>query len=522
MTFYKTITNNDETSISMVFETIDDDTATVDSTHPYFEKIQKVLKKESKGKLTAEEAEKKIMSLVNPFHGLVQEINSLSPNLTYSDRKIFYKHEPLSGEMAKIMLDTVKASASEDAVTRNKHQAKVLALTNFIEKMYSGASETARNNLFRWIQDRDLVIYPDGDFLAYKGVVRLDDGTYVSGWSGTAFVNNVLFEKQRIPNAVGDVVSMPPSTVEDNEDQPCGVGLHAGTYSYAKGYHKGGFLRVKINPADVISVPKDSGGQKIRTSRYTVMDANDEEILNAGVTFDYGDFSDEEDDEDYDGWYDEDQYDYDDEDSEDESDSTSISDLAKNASVNGSYLEFEYKGSQRKVAVEDVIEGANGTRVSGTVVNEGNAYKSFRVALMDDVRIGERVLDEGTSEAPTEAGNGHDASFEAHPSQGAPETEENVEEQVEEEVNNFKSGIDDLSSRFKEGVEAQYGNFQNRYEKIHKNVDRGHKIAEILYPEQTKKVDAFISHKRGVVGSFKNVLGGKKARDTEGGDASEK
>lgn len=565
MTLYKTITDKQtgDSSISMMFETVDDgDTATVDSSHPYFEKIQKILKKESKGKLSVEDAEKKIIKLVNPFINLVEDINSLSSNLTYSENKIFYKHEPLDAEMSKIMLDIVKTAASEDASTRNKYQAKVAALTNFIEKLYSGASETARRNLFRWIQDRDLVIYPDGDFLAYKGVVRLEDGTYVSGFSGTAFVNNVLFENQRIPNAVGDVVSMPPSAVEDNEDRACGTGLHAGTHSYASGYHQGGFLRVKINPADVISVPKDSEGQKIRTSRYVVMDANDEEIRTAGVTFDYEGYSDDEDDED--GWDDEDDdygwgyEDYeeeDDEDEEEDSSSYSLSEgtvvgLAKNADSNGSYLEFDYKGNRRKVIIDSVVGTPGNARVSGTVANEGNAYKSFLVSFMSNVSIGERVLDQNKSdsepvqEKPMEpvtesfwdrfkSDAGFAQSAKNHPSQGAPaadekpkeEPVEKIEEQVEEikeEVNNLQSGVEDLSNRFKEGFDDLNSTFHKRFEKIQKNVDRTQKLAEVFYPDETEKVKGFISEKRGYVTSFKDALVGKKSQGTDGGDASEK
>lgn len=407
MTLYKSTNNgvSGEQSVTMMFETFDDlGTETVTESNPYFHQVLELLDQEEQGELSTEDAENKIIKLLNPFAHITDEISTLSPNLTYSENKVFYKHDPLDPLMAKVMLDAVQGAASDDPKQRNSQQARLSALANFIEKLYAGATETGRRNLFRWIQDRDITIYPDGDFLAYKGVIKTEEGTYVSKMTGTSYVNNVLFENQRIPNAVGDVVSMPRSAVEENEDIHCGPGLHAGTYAYARGWASGGLLTVKIDPADVVSVPKDSEGQKIRTNRYTVMDLTEVE-RQKGVLFADDDYDDAYDD-DYDDddlmdiddegcFYGDDDYgfsDYDD-DFEETDPFSEVRDVVEDAlgDAGTGVVRFTYHGKRRVVAVEDY----DGTTIGGTVLNEpGEPLKRFSVHKVSDAE--EETDDEAT------------------------------------------------------------------------------------------------------------------------------
>jgi hypothetical protein len=83
--------------------------------------------------------------------------------------------------------------------------------------------------------------------------------------------------KGRIPYVDGSVVTMPRSAVGDNRNIACSTGLHAGTYSYASGYGDT-LILVKINPRDVVSVPNDSSGQKLRVSRLVVLNETTERL----------------------------------------------------------------------------------------------------------------------------------------------------------------------------------------------------------------------------------------------------
>jgi mRNA-degrading endonuclease RelE of RelBE toxin-antitoxin system len=70
----------------------------------------------------------------------------------------------------------------------------------------------------------------------------------------------------------------------------CASGLHAGTYEYAKMYASGALLKVVINPRDVVSVPTDSDAQKLRVSRYRVVETIDApETLPVVGGYDYED-----------------------------------------------------------------------------------------------------------------------------------------------------------------------------------------------------------------------------------------
>jgi hypothetical protein len=95
------------------------------------------------------------------------------------------------------------------------------------------------------------------------------------GWStqaGEAVVDGVTVTGY-IPYPVGAIVEMPRGQVVHNPSEACSHGLHVGTFSYAKSYaNSGKMLEVHVNPRDVVSVPNDAGGQKVRVCRLYVAD----------------------------------------------------------------------------------------------------------------------------------------------------------------------------------------------------------------------------------------------------------
>ncbi|NBR96976.1 MAG: hypothetical protein EBT48_05170 [Verrucomicrobia bacterium] len=101
-------------------------------------------------------------------------------------------------------------------------------------------------------------ITPDGCFLAYKSV-RPDFTDHHTG---------------KFSNRVGSVLEMERRKVDDDRNNGCSYGFHAGSLEYATtfGGNDRKVLVVKINPADVVSVPTDCDCQKLRTARYEVID----------------------------------------------------------------------------------------------------------------------------------------------------------------------------------------------------------------------------------------------------------
>lgn len=159
-------------------------------------------------------------------------------------------------------------------------------LVRFMHRLERNPSRRSREQLFNWTQAKDLTIDADGYIIGFKGVrsrysdqdfldaagnplFPLDRYPYASCASGHGIVDG--FEVNgNLPMGVGVVVEMPREEVQDDPNQACSHGLHVGTHDYAVGYsHSGALLEVRFDPADVVSVPADSGFAKLRCCRYT-------------------------------------------------------------------------------------------------------------------------------------------------------------------------------------------------------------------------------------------------------------
>lgn len=145
-------------------------------------------------------------------------------------------------------------------------------LVLFFEKVRSNPNEDSREMLYEFLRSRDFTITDEGDFVAYKGVRSDGNGGFTSLHSGKARVDDVEVNGL-VPYAVDSVVEMPRSEVVHDPNSHCSYGLHVGTFDYASSYSSGGaMLEVHVNPRDVVSVPNDSSGEKMRVCRLYVAD----------------------------------------------------------------------------------------------------------------------------------------------------------------------------------------------------------------------------------------------------------
>ena len=144
-------------------------------------------------------------------------------------------------------------------------------LVKFMENVYANPQEESREQFYRFVDKHGLTINSDGEVVLYKAVVKDTDGKYKSNHAGEAYVNGE-YVKGRIPNAVGDVITMGRSDVAFDPNTACHAGLHAGTYDYARWFlNNGTVMHVLVNPRDVVSVPHDASSQKVRVCRYKVI-----------------------------------------------------------------------------------------------------------------------------------------------------------------------------------------------------------------------------------------------------------
>lgn len=169
----------------------------------------------------------------------------LGDNVEVKDGSVWHRGEVVNDTIAKRILDFMT------------NGLPVEPLTKFLENLYNNPSFNSRGQLYSFLEHEHLPITEDGCFLAYKSV----QPDYTDHHTG------------KFNNKVGAVLSIDRRKVDDNPDNGCSYGFHAGSLEYATNF--GGSDRkvviVKINPADVVSVPSDCEYQKLRTARYEVV-----------------------------------------------------------------------------------------------------------------------------------------------------------------------------------------------------------------------------------------------------------
>lgn len=178
-------------------------------------------------------------------------------------------------------------------------------LIKFMENLLSNTSKTAIDELYLFLENTELPITSDGHFIAYK-IVRND---YTS-------IHDPSFR-----NDVGTVVEMPRNEVCDDRNKTCSYGLHFCSKAYLNAYGSkrrdtDRIVLVKINPADVVSIPADYNNAKGRASKYLIWkditDAGWRETLSrkdyTDSAVELGDWDEDYDEDDYDeeedGWND--------------------------------------------------------------------------------------------------------------------------------------------------------------------------------------------------------------------------
>lgn len=133
-------------------------------------------------------------------------------------------------------------------------------MLKFLENLLNNPSNTAINELYGFLEKGDLPITEDGCFLAYKKV-RWDYTDIRTG---------------NFDNSVGQLLEMPRSMVDDNRNNTCSQGFHFCSIEYLPSFGSGSrsndkVVIVKINPADVVSIPSDYNDTKGRTCKYKVV-----------------------------------------------------------------------------------------------------------------------------------------------------------------------------------------------------------------------------------------------------------
>ena len=135
----------------------------------------------------------------------------------------------------------------------------------FFQRLQHNPSYRSVQQLFRFVAQEKIPIGQDGCLLAYKAVKR----DYWDKHSGNSF----RFQ-------VGAVIEMPRNQISDDPKVACAPGLHVGARDYLGSDGKTGpkdfgngdlWMIVKVDPADVVSVPYDYKSRKMRVCKMVVV-----------------------------------------------------------------------------------------------------------------------------------------------------------------------------------------------------------------------------------------------------------
>jgi hypothetical protein len=202
---------------------------------------------------------KEIIAMIGDQFGDEDELESLF-DLAKPVREYVGAKGRLSVENGAVYFDGVPVHnyTTEKILQFMELGLPVSPIVNFLERLLANPSKRAVEELYRFLVHRNMPLTHDGKFRAYKGV-RSD---YKDKYTGT------------VSHHIGAQPTMLRNSVDDDARNTCSSGFHAGSLKYATDYAgaDGRLMVVEIDPADVVSVPVDCEGQKLRTCRYLVVD----------------------------------------------------------------------------------------------------------------------------------------------------------------------------------------------------------------------------------------------------------
>lgn len=127
-------------------------------------------------------------------------------------------------------------------------------LLKFWEKLKQNPSFNSRRMLYKFLEHNGHPLTTEGNFIAYRGVT----GDFKDCHTRT------------FDNSVGSTCEVPRQEVDDNPNNTCSSGLHVACHSYADAFGAK-LVKVEVDPTDVVCVPRDYEGTKMRVCKFKVL-----------------------------------------------------------------------------------------------------------------------------------------------------------------------------------------------------------------------------------------------------------
>ena len=163
----------------------------------------------------------------------------------------------IAGNTVKCGDETLPASLADRIFKMIQAGDDPQSLLNFWDRLAKNPSWRSVNQLWNFLANAGIPIDQDGFILAYKAV----NNNYTDCHTG------------KIDNSVGTVHEMERRLISDDADTPCHFGFHVGALGYAQSFGPSDrrMIICRVDPADVVCVPKDSSHQKVRCCKYEVI-----------------------------------------------------------------------------------------------------------------------------------------------------------------------------------------------------------------------------------------------------------
>lgn len=117
-------------------------------------------------------------------------------------------------------------------------------------------------DLLTFMEKADLPIADDGSIIIYKGL-----NYYQKDPNSHLYVDS---HTRKVIQKVGTLVHMDPSSVDEDRSRDCSTGLHVARKGYLSNFGTDVVTLCKVNPEDVIAVPKYDPS-KMRVSAYHIL-----------------------------------------------------------------------------------------------------------------------------------------------------------------------------------------------------------------------------------------------------------
>lgn len=210
---------------------------TVAKSDKYFDQVVEALKRK------ATDAE--ILDILEADLRRMTAAIEVAPGIEIKGGQLYYKGDVVAGVLGERMSTMLDEGFD------------VAPMALFLENLMLNPSRRVVEHLYAFLEHGQCPITDDGHFLVYKAV-RKD---FLDIHSGT------------FDNSVGKVVEIPRNKVDEDPDRTCSHGLHVCSFSYLPHFsHADGHVMVcKVNPRDVVAIPRDYNNTKMRVCRYEVM-----------------------------------------------------------------------------------------------------------------------------------------------------------------------------------------------------------------------------------------------------------